>query len=231
MTSGLGRFVGAEAARARQPASGRCELCAELVPDESDGGPGADHGGVHRHVVDLHRRRLLCTCVACALLFVRSESGGGRFRAVPDRVLRDDTAGPSTADWDALQIPVGIAFFLRRGDDESLDAFYPSPAGATECLLDLDAWRRMAGSCPVLGQAEPDVEAVLARRGEAEVECFVVPIDVCYELVGLLRLHWRGFDGGEDARRAVAAFFGRLRTRGEPYPAALAEAGRRNGNA
>jgi hypothetical protein len=175
-------------------------------------------GDDHRHVVDVHRRRLLCTCAPCTLLFVPVEAGGGRFRAVPDRVLRDSTAGPSPADWDALQIPVGVAFFLRHGDDGRVSAFYPSPAGATECLLDLEAWQRVVASCPLVGQAEPDVEAVLARRGDVGVECFVVPIDICYELVGTLRLRWKGFDGGHDARAAVTALFDRVRDRAVPYP-------------
>ncbi len=43
--------------------------------------------------------------------------------------------------------------------------------------------------------------------------CFVVPIDACYELVGRLRTVWRGFDGGQDAARAVDEFFGRVEAR------------------
>ena len=42
---------------------------------------------------------------------------------------------------------------------------------------------------------------------------FVVPVDACYELAGLCRTHWRGFDGGDDVRREMDAFFARLRSR------------------
>jgi hypothetical protein len=38
-----------------------------------------------------------------------------------------------------------------------------------------------------------------------------VPIDVCYELVGHLRLRWRGFDGGREAHDAMDSFFERVR--------------------
>jgi hypothetical protein len=171
-------------------------------------------------VVDIRERRLLCTCRPCALLFERPASGVGRLlRTVPDRVLRDAGEGPAPADWDALEIPVGVAFFLRNGADGEVSAFYPSPAGATECLLDLDAWRLLAANCPVIEQAEPDVEAVLARRTTAGVECYVVPVDSCYEFVGRLRLLWKGFDGGQEARAALLGFFEDLRRRSRPFPA------------
>jgi hypothetical protein len=40
-----------------------------------------------------------------------------------------------------------------------------------------------------------------------------VPITDCYELTGLVRQRWRGFDGGEDVHRAIAGFFSTLRER------------------
>ena len=47
---------------------------------------------------------------------------------------------------------------------------------------------------------EPDVEALLVQRpAAASFECFLVLIDACYELVGLVRMHWKGFDGGQEA--------------------------------
>ncbi len=42
---------------------------------------------------------------------------------------------------------------------------------------------------------------------------YLVPIDACYELVGLLRMHWTGFDGGPEARADIDAFFERVRSR------------------
>src|SRR6185437_14748346 len=67
-----------------------------------------------------------------------------------------------------LQIPVGLAFFLYRSQPGELGCFYPSPAGATECALDLPAWQRLAAAYPLLAEAEPDVEAVLICRPGAD---------------------------------------------------------------
>ena len=41
-------------------------------------------------------------------------------------------------------------------------------------------------------------------------------IDVCYELVGLIRMHWRGFTGGAEVWRELDKFFDGLdrRSRG-----------------
>ncbi len=120
----------------------------------------------------------------------------------------------SAMEWDELQIPVGLAFFLNSSE-RGLGGFYPSPAGATECTLDLDAWDRLAASHPLLGAAQPDVEAVLlCREGQAaEAEYFIVPIDVCYELAGRMRMLWKGFDGGSEARASIDEFLAGVRKR------------------
>jgi hypothetical protein len=120
----------------------------------------------------------------------------------------------SAMEWDELQIPVGLAFFLNS-PGRGLGGFYPSPAGATECTLDLAAWERLASAYPLLGAAEPDVEAVLlCRDGHAsQAEYFIVPIDVCYELAGRMRMLWKGFDGGSEARASIEEFLAGVRTR------------------
>jgi hypothetical protein len=43
-----------------------------------------------------------------------------------------------------------------------------------------------------------------------------VPIDACYELAGRMRLTWRGFDGGSEARAGIEEFLGTVRTRARP---------------
>ncbi len=140
--------------------------------------------------------------------------GSARYRSVPDRYLRDPDRTLSAAEWDELQIPVGLAFFLYRSEPGQLGCFYPSPAGATECALDLPAWQRLAAGHPLLGQAEPDVEAVLISQDEsAGLEYFIVPVDACYELAGRMRMLWRGFDGGTEARQSIADFLADVRRR------------------
>jgi hypothetical protein len=142
--------------------------------------------------------------------------GRARYRSVPDR-YRSDPGHPLTlAEWNALEIPVGLAFFLRSSASGDTTAFYPSPAGATECRLDLEAWGRIAADHPLVAAAAPDVEAVLVSRGPLDqdgVDAFLVPIDACYELAGRMRLQWRGFDGGAEARRSIAEFLDRVRER------------------
>jgi Family of unknown function (DUF5947) len=195
----------AGAVRAGAPAAEKCELCATDIP--------AGHG----HVADLEGATLICSCRACYLLFTHPEAGRGRYRAVPDRYLCDPDRKLSTADWDALEIPVGIAFFLRSSQRGEMAGFYPSPAGATECRLDLTEWDRLAAAHPLLALPEPDVEAALVCRGDSGIEYFLVPIDACYELAGRMRLHWRGFDGGAEARASIAEFIDDVRSRARVF--------------
>ena len=45
-----------------------------------------------------------------------------------------------------------------------------------------------------------------------------MPIDACYRLVGLVRLHWKGFDGGTEAWQAIDGFFDELRSNARALP-------------
>ena len=107
-----------------------------------------------------------------------------------------------------------MVFFLHNSMRGAVVACYPSPAGATESELSLDAWADGFGAGPLAAELRPDVEALLVRREPAA--CLLVPIDACYRLVGLVRLHWRGFDGGSEARAAIDAFFVDLHARARP---------------
>jgi hypothetical protein len=199
-------------------------MCGEPVPAE------------HRHLVDTQDRSLACACTACSLLFTHAGAAGGRYRAVPDRVL-SDPAGPLTdAEWGALGIPVGIAFFFRNSALGRIVASYPSPAGVTECELDLTAWDELAATRPLLRQLAPDVEAILVAASDpretdrdpretdpapretdpAPRETYLVPIDVCYSLAGALRLNWHGFDGGAEVRQILGSLLADLRRRARP---------------
>jgi Family of unknown function (DUF5947) len=199
MTLGaLRRFADQPAPRAGE----RCEMCARPIEEE------------HSHIVDVEARRLLCACRPCYLLFTQPGSAHGRLRAVPDRSRYAPLFRIDDASWAALQIPVRTAFFFPSSQAGRFMAFYPSPAGATESLLELSAWDEIVRSNPMLESLLPDVEALLVhgRRGRG-FDCFLVPIDVCYELVGRVRQTWRGFDGGEEAWREIDAFFAALRER------------------
>jgi hypothetical protein len=167
----------------------------------------------HGHLVDSDKRSLLCACRACYLLFTHEGAAGGRYRAVPDRVRYDPDRPLTDADWNELQIPVAMAFFFVNSALGKVVAGYPSPGGPTECELDLSAWDRLAATHPLLGAIAPDVEAILVNRTEQGNEVFLIPIDLCYSLVGELRLLWQGFDGGAEVRAALATFLDGLRQR------------------
>jgi hypothetical protein len=167
----------------------------------------------HSHVIDLESRAIMCTCRGCYLLFTHSGAGGKRGRAVPDRYLHAPAFELGSALWESIGIPVRMAFLFRNSVLDTTVAFYPSPAGATESLLPLGAWEEMLESNSELATVSPDVEALLINKNDDGFECFLVPIDVCYELVGLVRLHWRGFDGGTEAWEAIDGFFAGLRQR------------------
>ena len=201
----LRRFA---AAPAPAPAAEeRCEMCGEGVAT------------AHQHVVDLESRRLLCTCRPCWLLF--PEGTRQRFRAVPERHLSFPAFTLGLPQWEALEIPVGLAFFLRSSAAGGLVALYPGPAGATESELPLGAWDDVAAVNPELAEARDDVEALFVRTDRTgPAACWLVPVDRCYELVGRLRRVWRGFDGGSDARAELEAFTADIAARSRPVPEA-----------
>lgn len=188
------------AGRPEPPAYERCDMC---------GAPRADD---HPHVVNISSRSLMCTCRPCYLLFTHDDADLA-YRAVPDRYL--SFAAIPAPVWDELELPVGTAFLFLNSTLERVVAFYPGPAGATESELSLDAWGRVVTAVPGLSTLKPDVEALLVHTGE-RTEAFLVPIDICYELVGHLRMLWRGFDGGQDVRKRLDDFFAHLRDKSRP---------------
>lgn len=178
-------------------------------------------GDLHSHVVNTEQRNLLCTCRPCYLLFSAPPGATLKFKAVPDRYLTFPEFQLGSAQWDELEIPVGLAFFFNNTGMGRTVAFYPGPAGATESELPLSAWDAVVSANPQLTLLEADVEALLIRAVDQErsgFDCFLVPVDKCYELVGQLRQVWRGFDGGQDARKRIDELFADLAARARPAP-------------
>jgi hypothetical protein len=192
-------------ARPRPPAE-RCELC------------GAALASVHPHLIEESSRRLQCACEPCAVLF--SGRKDGRFRRVEPRVERLEDFRLDDAQWEDLHLPINLAFFIHGRAAGRVQAFFPSPAGATESLLTLDAWRDLAEANPLLGHLEPEVEALLVNRLGGARNYYLVSIDQCFTLVGLIRSHWRGFSGGTAVWEEIARFFTALDERSRPRPQA-----------
>jgi hypothetical protein len=176
----------------------RCELCsAPIVPD-------------HRHLLDLRNRELMCACQACTILFDRKGAGAGHYRLVGDRRLAVPDLELDDVLWAELRLPVDMAFFIRHSAEDRVRAYYPSPMGPTESELELDAWAALEAANPVLGTLEPDVEALLVNRALGARQHWIVPIDECYGLVGLIRSSWRGFTGGAEVWQAIRHRFEEL---------------------
>ena len=202
----LRRIAEPKPQRPEAPAEERCEFC------------GVDIGDRHGHVADVAQHRLLCVCRPCYLLFAPQGAGGGRYRGVGEDVRRVADLRVTASQWDGLKIPVDLVFFFRQTGVDHLLAFYPGPGGATESLLDLDAWGDLVTDNPVLDSTDEDVEAVLLRRLGDEFRCYLVPIDVCYELVGVVRTSWTGLGGGAEVWRRIDGWFEALEDRAGRVP-------------
>lgn len=181
----------------------RCDLCsAELAPE-------------HLHLLEPAERKISCSCTACALLF--TNRGDARFKRVPQRITSLPDFRLTDLEWNSLMLPIQLAFFFNSTPDQKIVAFYPSPAGATESLLSLDAWDEIVENNASLQRLEADVEALLVNRVGEKREYFIAPIDECYKLVGLIRMKWQGLSGGSEAWAAIDSFFESLKERSTTF--------------
>ena len=105
----LRRFLDAEP-KPRDPKPEVCELCGVAIPER------------HGHVVDLEKRRMMCACRPCYLLFTRQGAAGGKLRSVSERRLRIPA---ESIPWESLDVPVGIAFFVRNSSDVPSSTMWP----------------------------------------------------------------------------------------------------------
>lgn len=189
------------AAAPAQPAGGaapeRCDLCDVELPAD------------HRHLIKLTERSILCACESCVAL----RSGDAELRPVGSRIDLLEGFELASERWAALSIPIGLCFFLRSSTAGKVVAFYPSPAGATECELDLDAWNAIVADNPQLAELETDIEALVVDRIADPPRYAIAPIDECYRLVGMIKAGWDGISGGDGPEQAADRFFAELRAR------------------
>jgi hypothetical protein len=186
----------------QRSAAEHCELCSAALAPE------------HQHLIEPASRRLLCSCDACAILFSGQQSA--RYRRVPRRIQSLPDFRLTDAQWEELHLPINLAFFFHSSPTGRIVAVYPSPAGATESLLPLEAWHALEEENPLLRELEPDVEALLVNRVGSARDHYRVPIDECYKLVGLIRTNWRGLSGGTEVWEVIGRFFGSLKERSNP---------------
>lgn len=184
-------------ARSRSAAAERCDLC------------GIEVYVGHPHLIEPADRQIHCSCDSCAILF--SNQAAKRYKRVPRQTTFLPDFQLSDLQWGSLMLPIQLAFFFHSTPDKRLIALYPSPAGAMESMLTLDAWDDITAENPILLDLETDVEALLVNRVGEKREYFIAPIDKCYELVGLIRARWRGLSGGTEAWEGINGFFDALK--------------------
>jgi Family of unknown function (DUF5947) len=196
LVSGLRRFARPPPPPpAPRQQTGHCELCPLSLPED------------HKHLLDLEERRIVCVCATCW----STRSGDARYRPTGSRTLwLRDLQLPDDL-WAEFQIPIGLAFFLRSSDTGKVVGLYPSPAGATECELDLDAWDRLVAANPALEDLDADAEALLVNRMASPPVYAIAPLDDCYRLVGIVKATWEGISGGAAMEAAVEKYFDDLR--------------------
>jgi Family of unknown function (DUF5947) len=192
-------------AKPRRPAE-RCELCSAVLAHE------------HPHLVEIRLRQIVCACEACATLF--DGMAGGKYKRVARRAQFLANFQMTDLQWENLLIPINMAFFFQSSLESRVVGLYPSPAGAVESLLPLDAWNETVEENPALSRLEPDIEALLVNRvGHAHelsrAEYYIAPIDECYKLVGLIRANWKGLSGGAEVWAEIGRFFSELRAQAD----------------
>lgn len=163
----------------------------------------------HRHLLEMTGRRIICACDACALRFENVVAG--RFKLIPREARALPGFRLSDEQWESLALPIALVFISQNSVTGKATALYPSPAGTTESLLTLENWQSVAADNPELEAMKPDVEALLVNRVSAHRDYFIAPVDICFELAGLIRKNWRGLSGGAAVWVEIETFFARLR--------------------
>jgi len=175
----------------------RCELCGSAIAPD------------HAHVLERLRHKVLCACGPCSILF--SHRSRDSFLALIPRTARQlNSFEMDDLVWNSLRLPIELAFFVKDSVADRTIAYYPSPAGNTESLLNLDAWAEVIQSNRELQEMQDDTEALLVDRTRGHRTYFIAPIDQCYRLTGLIRKGWRGFSGGDRVWAEIDEFFREL---------------------
>ena len=149
VVAGLRRLARARPDPLAAAATGaRCDLCGGKMADD------------HRHLLSLEDRRILCSCEPCCAM----RAGDPGLRPTGTRSLLLEGFELDDELWAKFQIPIGLAFFFLSDANEGVVALYPSPAGATESELYLEAWNDLVAANPMLETLEAEAEALVVNR-------------------------------------------------------------------
>jgi len=189
-------FAALRAFAAPRPAVERCDLCA------------VELDAAHDHLVDAATGKVQCACLACS--HVLGNAAGTSWTLVRRRARRLADFTLTDAAWTALGLPIDLAFFVRSRAAGRVVALFPSPGGLVESAVEPAAWDALVAANPVMAELAPDTEALLFHRVGARRDHYLVSIDECYRLVGVMRRHWQGLSGGPEVQTHVARFFAGL---------------------
>ena len=111
------------------------------------------------------------------------------------------------AQWDSLLIPIEMAFFFESSTCGAHRRDLSEP-GRTDRVAaaagDVAGHRRGqprpepdGAGCRSAGR-QPDWVHIVTRQAPTRSACeyYILPIDECFKLVGVIRLHWKGLSGG-----------------------------------
>ena len=82
----------------------------------------------------------------------------------------------------------------------------------------MEAWDNLVKANPVLNNLLPDLEALLINRLKDEGQYFIVPVDSCYKLIGMIRMAWKGIFGGPEVNDIINKFFSELKEKSVSCP-------------
>ena len=180
----------------------QCNFCGRLLASD------------HRHLVDLSTMKFMCTCEMCMVTMAEN----GAYKPLPKRFLNLEDFKMSDELWSDFLIPVNMAFFVISSSRNGAVAYYPAPTGATESKLKMEPWNQLVEINPPLKDLTADLEALLVNRLDASGQYYIVPIDSCYKLIGMIRISWKGIFGGKEVNDIINQFFSELKEKSVRCP-------------
>ena len=142
----------------------------------------------------------------------------GIYKPLPQRFLHLEDFKMSDHLWSDFLIPVNMAFFVVSSSRNGAVAYYPAPTGATESKLKMEPWNQLVQLNPLLNDLTPDLEALLVNRLDTSGQYYIVPIDSCYKLIGMIRIAWKGIFGGKEVNDIITQFFSELKEKSVKCP-------------
>lgn len=173
-------------------------------------------GEEQRHLLDLIHHTFLSICNGCALAFGPRGANAGTYRLVPTRHLAlldfqgTNELGTGPERWGK------VAYLLRSSEAGRILILSLDPAGVRESTFDLECWRTLLKANPLLDSLEPDVEALLINRSAQPPSSYIVPIDTCSRLLGLLSRCQQNQKREQEIWEAIEAFFAEIQAEASP---------------